>query len=150
MHANESCSANTYRNSLTTFVFVLHAVITQWTVTKLRLLNHMTMEMASLMRRPTRTESWESNEEHHSAASYGSCNMAAGSDITLGLTANIVIYQKPSKTRRREVFLQTPAALVVYTRMAGGEEKEKRQERVKTGIRNFLKGSHLISWLTWL
>lgn len=76
--------------------------------------------------------------------------MAAGSDITLGLTADIVIYQIPSKTWRREVFLQTPAALVGYTRMGGGEEKEKRQERVKTGIRNFLKGSHLISWLTWL
>lgn len=31
----------------------------------------------------------------------------------------------------------------------GGKERETSGES-KTGIRNFLKGSHLISWLTWL
>lgn len=31
----------------------------------------------------------------------------------------------------------------------GGKEREMSGES-KTGIRNFLKGSHLISWLTWL
>lgn len=72
----------------------------------------------------------------------------------LRFNSQYAIYKIPSKKWSWKLFLQTPA---VCSRLArtlvgymGMGEKKKRQERVKTGIRNFLKGSHLISWLTWL
>lgn len=91
----------------------------------------------------------------------GSCDLTAGSDFTFGLTASTSSIEHPQRNRDGGFFflLQTPAACsrlatppVSDTRVGGrGErEKAKRRERVKTGIRNFLKGSHLISWLTWL
>lgn len=60
----------------------------------------------------------------------------------------------PQRNGDGSFFLQTPAVCSRLSRTlvgyGGRGEKGKRQERVKTGIRNFLKGSHLISWLTWL
>lgn len=110
--------------------------------------------------------SWQRNKKHRRAVFNlsESPDLAAGSDIRV----DSAIYQITSKEMEMEVFLQTQAVccrlastdtLVKEGGGAGwgnlekagrvGNERETSGES-KTGIRNFLKGSHLISWLTWL
>lgn len=97
-----------------------------------------------------RSKSWERNEKHHRALFNlsESPDRPGGSDI--GLDA--AIYQIASQ--RWKGFLQTQAGLRPNPLEAGragraGEERGTLRGG-GPGIRNFLKGSHFISWLTWL
>lgn len=115
----------TGRFSLVLFVFVLYRNMNQWTemntwqetqpVTRgsrndnrnEQLLIHVckyqmfcnAIKTAKLMRRMTSTKSWERNEKYHSAVPglSGSCSLAAGSDITFGLTASTSSIKYPQR-----------------------------------------------------
>lgn len=71
-----------------------------------------------------------------------------GSDISL----DAAIYQITSQ--RWKGFLQTQAGLrpepLEAGRAGGAGEERGTLGGGGAGIRNFLKGSHFISWLTWL
>lgn len=82
-------------------------------------------------------KSWERNEKDHSAVPSlsGSCDLMAGSDITLGWTASTSSIKYPQRNGDGGFFLQTPAAcsrlartLVGYRRVGGESETSGESE----------------------